>query len=240
MPLACFDTCLVLGGLYEERQFIIVPGEVNVTTEATAGDNWWMQCNKGTAIHVFDTHDWEFKPEFDPDNKEPKVPPTIFNLIGGSETGGATLKQPNAGWDDAALGTIFSIRNELPPEETQPPEGSQPLPSNPKQVTKSNKNVIIGGAVGGVCVVALAVGILIFSVKRCRKPSHDQPEPHNVELHGTSRNYYGSYELPANYEPKEIGSDIIGGWIQEKESVSTKHVASTASTSPTSSTCSTI
>ena len=219
-----------LGGLYEERQFIIVPGAVNVTTAATAGDNWWMQCNKGTAVHVFDTYDWEFKPEFDPDNKGSKVPPTISKLVGGSDTGGATLKQPKAGWDDAALGTIFSIRNELPPEEKLqfPPtnpnlNSTSPTTSTPQtnpsdetqQVTKPNKNVIIGGVVGGVCGVALTAGILIFFLKRCQKPSQLESElgsdPVRAELNGTNYNYHGFYELSTPETAQEMGCEKDAG-----------------------------
>ena len=210
-----------LGGLYEERQFIIVPGQANVTTAATTDNNFWIECNNFTSVHVFDTYDWVFKPEFDPDTKGSKVSPTIVNLIGGNDTGGATLKQPEAGWDDKALDIIFSIRNELPHQEKlqfplpNPITTSQPQ-STPwdktKQTTMSKKNAIIGGAVGGVCVLALTAGILIFYIKRYRKPRQQKPEKpeldgeddrveldgvkHIPELHGTS-NSSRSYELHA-------------------------------------------
>ena len=205
MPLAKIDV-LVLGGLYEDRQFIIIPGEVNVTTAANATYNHWLECNRGTAVHVFDTYDWEFKSEFDPDNKGSKVPPTISNLVGGNDTGGATNKQPEVGWDDMALGDIFSIRNQLPPEEFPNPPTHQ-----------LNKKAIIGGTIGGVCAVVLTVGILIFLTKRCQEPESDKTEldgtshercelyhtgAERVEVDGTSHQHF---ELHA-YEPPEIMS----------------------------------
>lgn len=219
---------MVLGGLYEERQFIIIPGEPNVTTSATVNDSWWLECNKGTAVHIFDTYDWEFKPEFDPDNKGSKVPPTIFNLVGGNETGGATLRQPTAGWDYEALGTIFSVRNQpVSEEETQfpPPNLNITSPTRSpqaspwveiQQATKSNKNAIIGGVIGSLCMVGLSTGILIFFVKRSRKPSKlesNTPEldglKYRMELQGTNYNCHGRYELYA-YEPPEMGSEVVG------------------------------
>lgn len=250
MTLAETDICpLVLGGLYEERQFIIVPGEPNVTTAATATDSFWSECNNGTAVHVFDTYDWEFKPEFDPDNKGPKVPPTIFNLVGGSGTGGATLQQPKSGWGDNDLGTIFSIRNQLPPEtEPEFPHTTSPKTSSPqassRSETKPNKNAIIGGVVGGVCAAALAAGILIFFVKRYRKPSQlDKAEIGGEclrsELYGQNYNSHGSHELHA-YEPQELSGEAVGSCTLVNgmnEAALFKH--STTTTAAAASTCST-
>ena len=218
MPLPEIDI-LVLGGLYEERQFIIIPGEVDVTPAANASQNYLSVCNRGTAVHVFDTYDWEFKSEFDPDNKGSKVPPVVFYEVGGDETGGAINKQPEAGWDDKALEDIFSIRNQLPLED---PNISSPTttPSPLAQTHKSNKNVIIGGTIGGICAVVLIVGILIFFIKGYRKPDSDKVELdgtghsryelyptglERVELQGAS---YRRYELHA-YEPPELMSQNL-------------------------------
>ena len=211
---------LVLGGLYEERQFIIVPGDVNVTTAAVDGETWWLECNQNTRVHVFDTYDWEFKSEFDPDNKGPKVPPQIFAQVGGDDSGGATLKQPEAGWDNQALGDIFSIRNQLPPAEETPlifNTTSPAMSQETQKPAKFNKPAIIGSALGGVCAVALITGILIFFFK---KKKSSQLEPNIIELDGA--NYrrelqgvdYGHelqgtnpqvvYEL-YSHQPQEIG-----------------------------------
>ena len=216
-----------LGDIYEERQLIIVPGEVDVTTAANSSDYHWSECNRGTAVHIFDTYDWEFKSEFDPDYKGSKVPPEVFYKIGGNETGGAERQQPRSGWDDKALGDIFSVRNQLPPDDpnttspTPPPnDPNTTLPTTPlswDKTHRSNKNAIIGGTVGGVCVVVLIVGILIFLIKGCRKPESDRAELHGtghrrhelhqigserVELHETS---HSCFELYA-YEPPELMS----------------------------------
>jgi len=103
---------IYIGGLYEDRQFIIVPGQVNVSTSATEGV--FSNRNMGTAVHIFDTYDRTFKVEFDSDNKGSKVSPAIVDLIGGDEKGNATLQQPKSGWDTKELGRVFQIRNQLP------------------------------------------------------------------------------------------------------------------------------
>ena len=206
---------IVLGGLYEGRQFIIVPGEANVTvsnqttTEGTI-DKYWLECNKGTQVHVFDTYDWEFKPEFDPDNKGSQVPPPIVKLVGGNSTGGATLQKPKAGWDTPALGPIFLTRNELLPDlPTTSPGLNFTSPTNlpsvstsggAKNTPKSNKGAIIGGVIGGICVVAFAVGALIFFLKKRQKSNQVESR---VELQGAdlSAELQGisSYHHPGPY-----------------------------------------
>lgn len=210
-------TSIVLGALYEGRQFIIVPGEANVTVSnqtTTDGktDNFWLECNKGTKVQVFDTYDWEFKPEFDPLNKGPKVPPTIVKLIGGNDTGGATLNQPEAGWDIPALGSIFLTRNQIPLDlsnttfHTSFPSGS--TLGEAQNTAEPNKGAIIGGVTGGICVIALTMGVLIFLKKRQRSSPEPRAELQHtdlkVELQG---NHYNNtpHELHA-YEPPEIAS----------------------------------
>ena len=251
------DICvLCLGAVYQGRQFIIIPGEVNVTDISTS-TNMFYACNEGTGVHVFDTYDWEFKNEFDPDNKVSRVPPTIYKLVGGNETGGATLKQPQEGWDDEDLGTIFSIRNELLPDEVQSPEPTEnvtfsptgpPDPGDePPHINKPRQSAIIGGVVGG-CVVVLTVSIAICAVKRSRKH-----EPNGVELHGehtielhvptkfeTSAELHGehqielhadeNYELYA-YEPPEIGglAEVVEEEEEEEGAVLPEHRAPFAS-----------
>ena len=178
---------LMLGALYEERQFIIVPGETNVTVaNQTTPDGkierFWLECNRGTKIHVFDTFDWEFKSEFDPNNKGSKVPPAIVKLVGGNSTGGATVTQPKAGWDNPSLGSIFAIRNE-------PPTDVPTAPGTGQNTAQSKKGAIIGGVIGGFCVVALVVSVLIFFRKKRGESSPGesraaelQEAVHRVEL----------------------------------------------------------
>ena len=204
------------GGLYEERQFIIVPGEVNVRV---ANSTDWYECNRGTKVHVFDTFDWEFKSEFNPDNRGPKVPPSIVKQIGGNESGGATLTGPTS-WDDPTLGLIFAARNELPSESlatvspVAPPEITvYPTSSDNTDPSSKDQGIIVGGAIGGFCVVALVVGVFIFFWKRRRVSESKaglqedhlgdmQQTDSIVELHGFDLRA----ELPGNYNDPNPGN----------------------------------
>ena len=185
------------------------------TTQGTI-DKFWFKCNKGTKVRVFDTYDWEFKPEFNPDNKGSKVPPPIVDLVGGSDTGGATLKQPAAGWDNPALGSIFSTRNQLPLPDSSSPPSATSLPTGriSDETQKSNKGPIIGGVVGGVCIIALVAGVLIFFRRKGQKSSQAQPGKElqggdlRVELQGN----YGPHELHA-YELPEM-SAVAGDLVE--------------------------
>ena len=231
---------MALGGLYEERQFIIVPGETNVTvSNMTTSDgkieNYWLECNKGTKIHVFDTYDWEFKSEFNPDNKGSKVPPPIVKLIGGNDTGGATLNlKPTSGWGTPALGAIFSRRNQLLPDLQILPFTTN-FPSEPsseaQNTEKSNKGAIIGGAIGGViggiCVVALVISALMFLRKR-RKSRQDKSRAElqggnlaaelqaaNLRLELQENHKNTPHELPSPL-PQEVSVGTGGHYVPEK------------------------
>lgn len=229
---------------------IIVPGEANVTVPAnmSAIDNYWLECNKGTEVRVFDTYDWEFKPEFNPSNKGPKVPPSIVQMIGGNSTGGATLKKPKAGWDNPALGPIFLTRNELLPDPPVTTPGgnmtfTSDLPSGStssaaQNTAKSNKGAIIGGVVGGICVAAVVVGVLIFFLKRRQKSNQalSTAELQGAELRPELQGnhvYAGPYNTPQElqgYEPQEMGVAPGGHYApvkpeEQQEAVFVDHIS---------------
>ncbi|KAF8422747.1 hypothetical protein EV426DRAFT_165093 [Tirmania nivea] len=219
-------------GLYEDRQFIIVPGEVNVSTSANVNDTWFLECNLGTAVHVFDTYDWTFKDEFDPDNKGSKVPSVIVDLIGGDENGNAKLQQPKAGWDTKVLGSIFQTRNQLPPDDeptisvnntTSTNSSTHETGSNDGQNAngsgdpKSNTAAITGGVVGGLVGLGLLLGLYFWWRKRQSAGAVHVSQQALPELGANGYNgappYYdsasrGPYMPPQElqaYEPQEMG-----------------------------------
>ena len=226
---------IYIGALYEDRQFIIVPGEVNVSTSANVNDTWFLECNMGTAVHVFDTYDWTFKDEFDPDNKGSKVPSAIVDLIGGDEKGNAKIQQPKAGWDNKALGSIFQTRNQLPPgttdsvtnttSKTPPPretgsnDGQNQNEGNTTESKSNNTGAIVGGVVGGLAGLGLLFGLFFWWRKRQDTSAHET-QPVLPELGGNGYSgappYYDSpYNAPSvpyvppqelqAYEPQEMG-----------------------------------
>jgi len=178
-----------IGGLYEDRQFIIVPGEVNVSNSAMPG--FFSYCNMGTAVHIFDTYDWIFKAEFDPDNKGSKVSPAIVDLIGGDEKGNAKLQQPTYGWDTKELGRVFQIRNQLPATGPNVDGGDM-------DESKSRSGVIAGGIVGGFVGLGFLLGLLLWWRKCQGVEQRALPE-----LGASGYNARPPQELPA-YEPPEM------------------------------------
>ena len=208
---------IYIGGLYEDRQFIIVPGEVNVSTSAAVNNSFFLKCNMGTAVHVFDTYDWTFKAEFDPDNKGSKVPPAIVDLIGGDEKGNAKLQQPKDGWDTKELGPIFQIRNQLPADvdgspnsvnkttsSTDSPPYQEDQQKKDGSESGSNDGAIAGGTVGGFVGLSLLLGLLFWWRKRKSAEKTALPE---LSANGAPQELQ-SYKMPQElqaYEPPEMG-----------------------------------
>lgn len=183
----------------------------------------------GTAVHVFDTYDWTFKAEFDPDNKGSKVPSAIVDLIGGDEKGNAKLQQPKAGWDNKGLGSIFQVRNQLLPTDTNS-NGTQSNSThhetgsndrqNPNNGTtdesKSNTAAIAGGVVGGLAGLGLVLGLLFWWRKRQSAGTGAQPALPELGGGASAPPYYDSpYNASSEphmppqelqgYEPQEMG-----------------------------------
>ena len=225
---------IYIGGLYEDRQFIIVPGEVTVRTSSGVNDNF-LRCNMNTAVHVFDTYDWTFKTEFDPDNKGSKVPPMIVKLVGGGAEGNATLREPKDGWGTEKLGQVFQIRNQLPANVDGPANSANKTTSTstdslPYQTrygdqqntnggdikeSKSNSGAIAGGIVGGFVGLGL-LGLLFWWRRRQGAEQTALPElgPHGYNEASQELQAYGppqelqTYGPPQElqaYEPPEMG-----------------------------------
>jgi len=209
--LAWWLTVTYTGGLYGDRQFIIVPGEVNVSTSATEGV--FSNCNIGTAVHVFDTYDWTFKTQFDPDNKGSKVSPTIVDLIGGDEKGNATLQQPKYGWDTQELGRVFQIRNGGSTNSANKTSTASPL-DRPNvdggdiNESKNSIGAIAGGIVGGFVGLGFLLGLLFWRRKRQGAEKTALPELGASGYNGRPPQELQARppleELPA-YEPPEMG-----------------------------------
>jgi len=173
----------------------------------------------GTAVHVFDTYDWTFKAEFDPDNKGSKVPAAIVDLLGGDEKGNAKLRQPKAGWSDQELDRVFSIQNQLPangggstnPANKTSTNSSLDRPNvdgGDMNESKSSSGAIAGGIVGGFVSLGFLLGLLFWWRKRQGAEETALPE-----LGASGYNSRSPQELQARppleelqaYEPPEMG-----------------------------------
>jgi len=206
--LARWLTVIYICGLYEDRQFIIVPGQVNLSNSSMPGV--FSDCNMGTDVHVFDTYDWTFKAEFDPDNKGSKVPPAIVELIGGDEKGNSKIQQPKAGWGTNELGRVFQIRNQLPANGGGSTNSANKTSTNSSldrpnvdggdmNESKSSRGAIAGGIVGGFVSLGFLLGLLFWWMKR-----HGVEQTALPELGASGYNGRRPQELQA-YEPPEMG-----------------------------------
>ncbi|PGG98138.1 hypothetical protein AJ79_08961 [Helicocarpus griseus UAMH5409] len=124
-------------------------------------------------IRVLDTSKLQWQKQFERTTKY-TVPRIVSDIVGGDETGKATLKEPEGGWANSKLQSIFSqtvarrpdiTEVPIPPEPTDPPKSTIPG----EEPNSSNTGAIAGGVVGGVLGVAIIAGIIFFLRRRNKK-----------------------------------------------------------------------
>ena len=103
--------------------------------------------------------------------------------IRNSDTGGATLKTPEKGWDNDELSSIFA--QTVPPLATAASSGVQPDPTNDQAISdpsttdsaagnSSSSSGLSGGAIAGIVIGVLAgactaAGFIFFRIRRLKK-----------------------------------------------------------------------
>ncbi|KAF3226821.1 hypothetical protein TWF106_011233 [Orbilia oligospora] len=138
------------------------------------------------------------------------VPSPVYEVIGGNKDGGAKIIAPPDGFNSEILATLFSINGTRVVNPNPPAE-----PSSTESIARSNNNTettsvptgaIVGGAVGAILLVTLAVLAFIF-VRRRNKNSkimahNDIPVGGRTELPVDSEG--GSYDqnLTAFKDPR--------------------------------------
>ncbi|KAI5797330.1 hypothetical protein DFH27DRAFT_472734, partial [Peziza echinospora] len=131
---------------------------LNYTTD---GSKW--TCDGGGVFSAFDLNKFAWLPAGIAEQADPySVADAITTLIGGTARGNATVLSPPGGWDDSALGTIMHITASNTGGDPTPPAGDKDKKGAPI-------GAIVGGAVGGVVVLALiAVGVFLCLRKQRR------------------------------------------------------------------------
>ncbi|EGE84518.2 kelch repeat protein, variant [Blastomyces dermatitidis ER-3] len=118
-------------------------------------------------IRVLDTSTFQWQKQFDRDTKY-TVPQIVSDVIGGDGTGKATLKEPEGGWPNSEVASIFSQTIARRPEITDEPLPAEPTgtpqPTAPPSTEEksSNTGAIAGGVVGGVGGVAVIAAAIFF------------------------------------------------------------------------------
>lgn len=201
------------------RQMLIVPGNMNASDTA----EFQFLCNNGTGIRIFDTQQWKFTNEFDPTKTEIGVPEPILTLIGGTTQGGAKVTQPEAGWQNATLGKIFSKRNEPINYNDNPTKTSDGTISTatPSSAPASEKSKLSSGAIAGIAVGAVigcsAVFAIVYCLYRRRRNNIRRSAPVELNSHRAPVEaaavvpgelpgaYYATHqELGSGYMPSEL------------------------------------
>ena len=124
------------------------------------------------------------------------VPKLVYDKIGGNEQGKATQTAPKAGFETAALSSIFRASNATPTNSasistvpSNSPSNTPASPGNPaSEPSKSSKaGPIAGGVVGGAIVIALfIVGVFWLLRRRNRLAEHTQQPAARYEVQGSN------------------------------------------------------
>lgn len=129
-------------------------------------------CLETGLLSVLDLNALEWTKSLPEEETAFKIPEVLTKEIGGDEEGNAELRQPEGGYDDPALDTLFETKTTLTPvipgggdggEDTDVVDKPPPSKDGPPVA------VIAGATVGGVVVLAI-IGAIIYCVRRRRNP----------------------------------------------------------------------
>ena len=178
-------SCRILG---DERSMISVGGDIFFGNKARNQET----CNSSLpVIRVLDTTTYTFAESFAGIGNlgNYKVPLVVSNIIGGDGNGGATMKQPNGGFNASGLNDLFAQvvpRVTVNSNATTSSGSSSPTTTSPSSSSSSpssshsssNAGAIAGGVVGGVLGLALLAGLLWFCVRRRRRTNNSSAPEH--------------------------------------------------------------
>lgn len=164
----------------------------------------------GLRLYDMKTSNWTSQFEYSTVNTTTFVPSAVYDVIGGSSSGGATITAPLSGFDNQALSTIFS----------QPSSSAK---------SKPQVGVIVAGVIGAFVGISLITGVAALVRRKMRRSGkdvyvndgrggdapevsenvrHDQSRP---ELSGNSTNEldgYSAVELEGFSRIELVGCDI--------------------------------
>ncbi len=107
--------------------------------------------------------------------------------------GGATKNSPSNGWDDPRVGVYFNQRASFTartPTRAIPAQTAIPVPTRvPPPAQESNTGAIVGGVVGGIAALALAIGLILFFLRKRKRHQKVQEVTEPSHMHS---------ELPAS------------------------------------------
>ncbi|CZR61606.1 uncharacterized protein PAC_11503 [Phialocephala subalpina] len=180
------------GGIYGHTchavgENLVVVGGMQTNDQGGNANN----CSTHMPAEIFSLVEMEYTGTFDAAgaSRSPPVPADVVSLIGGTSTGGAVNTKPYL-WSDLYLQYVFN------PSLTRPPyTPSYTLAVNFTNSTNTTAPItshkssipigpIVGGAIGGVAVIALAIFLIIFFArkKKARKVAEIAAADPNMPL----------------------------------------------------------
>ena len=177
-------TCHFIGN----RQMLTVGGALdrqlyNIETTGATVNTSTLTCDwEYEGVAIYDMTELIWGSVFDAYAAPYQVPAPVVSIIGGSGIGNATLTQPEAGFAQTAVATMFESRDTV--NATQ----SSPLPSSSVRPAASqggnHAGTIAGSVLGGIVALGLVIGMVrLFFVKDTkRKPRQQQDMPQMSEL----------------------------------------------------------
>lgn len=217
-----------------DHQMIVVGG--TVPTKSSEYDSTQANCDSGQfeqGIGIFDinTHQWSVG--YTPDNEKYAVHSSITKVIGGryvplelyfvfhpeifkniwsnsflfsSKSGGATLTQPQKGWADKSLGSVFGKKRAISTAQASSSPSASPSSSGASSSDGKSKSIsgggIAGATVGAVAGAAAIIGAAFFAVMYRRRRAAKQGQNTNSSPDGGE--YYA--ELHDKDRPFELAS----------------------------------
>ena len=200
---------------YKERQMLVLGGNLR------NGRNTLNQgrCNESLpAVRALDLSTFKWSDTWDGSPEPYYVPDVVTRIIGGTRNGGATKKQPDGGFNDSALNSIFSnvAARYTPVASTRSDSGnssSHPGGGGGGSTSKTNTGAIAGGTVGGVAFIAIIATIIFILLRRRKRRSNApplDPRPQSpwdgkpLEMSGDSHISRGVYYNPPAKQPSHV------------------------------------
>lgn len=156
---------------YKDRQMLVLGGLLRIGPEIQN----MRGCNRDhPAVRALDLSTFRWYDDWNGSPAPYFVPEAVTRIIGGSRGGGATMKQPNGGFNDSALNTIFG---QVSPRYVPPAVSATStrfdytntdggVTSSPRE---TNVASIVGGVVGAVGGLAIIITIAFILLRRRRK-----------------------------------------------------------------------
>ena len=167
---------------YKERQMLVLGGILRIEREQQNGGG----CNRSlSALRALDLTTFKWSDRWNGSPEPYSVPDAVTRIIGGNGGGGATMKQPNGGFNDSALNSVFAaVAARYTPIATRQSVSGGSSPSfngGDSPARGTNTGAIAGGVVGGIALLALILAVVFILMRRRKRSAKPSPLHHPPE-----------------------------------------------------------